>query len=197
MLAAFGALAVISTLFGALTSIASDLPKLENTVQFSHTVDSYMYDDTGHSRSVRWPPPARRRSITGRRSHRTCATRSSPSRIAASGTSPASASAASRAPGCPTLTGGQLQGGSTIPEEFIKNVRQEEGDRTVAEKLVEAGMAFQLSHHWTHKQILTEYLNTIYFGNGALGIEAAARVYFGWAHGYDASNPAEGARTLR
>ncbi len=47
MLAAFRALAVISTLFGALTSIASDLPKLENTVQFSHTVDSYMYDDRG------------------------------------------------------------------------------------------------------------------------------------------------------
>ncbi len=48
------------------------------------------------------------------------------------------------------LTGGKLQGASTIPEEFIKNVRQEEDDRTVAEKLVEAGMAFQLSHHWKH-----------------------------------------------
>ena len=58
-------------------------------------------------------------------------------------------------------------------------MREEEGDRTVAEKLVEAGMAFQLSHHWTHAQILTAYLNSIYFGNGALGIEAAARTYFG------------------
>ncbi len=55
-------------------------------------------------------------------------------------------------------------------------------------------MAFQLSHHWNHKQILTEYLNTIYFGNGALGIEAAARVYFGWDHGYDAANPADGGK---
>ena len=67
------------------------------------------------------------------------------------------------------LTGGKTQGASTIPEEFIKNVRQEEGDRTVAEKVVEAGMAFQLSHHWKHVQILTAYLNSIYFGNGALG----------------------------
>ena len=55
-------------------------------------------------------------------------------------------------------------------------------------------MAFQLSHHWKHRKILTEYLNTIYFGNGALGIEAAARIYFGWAHGYDPSNPAEGGK---
>ena len=55
-------------------------------------------------------------------------------------------------------------------------------------------MAFQLSHHWTHEQILTEYLNTIYFGNGALGIEAAARIYFGWNHGYDPANPAEGGK---
>ena len=92
------------------------------------------------------------------------------------------------------LTGGQTQGASTIPEEFIKNVRTEEGHRTVAEKLVEAGMAFQLSHHWSHKHILTEYLNTIYFGNGAIGIEAAARVYFGWDHSYDAANPAEGGK---
>ncbi len=94
--------------------------------------------------------------------------------------------------GLSDLTGGNVEGGSTIPEEFVKNVNSEEDHRTVAEKLVEAGMAFQLSHHWTHKQILTEYLNTIYFGNGALGIEAAARVYFGWDHGYNAANPVEG-----
>jgi penicillin-binding protein 1A len=92
------------------------------------------------------------------------------------------------------LTGGKIEGASTIPEEFIKNVRQEEGDRSVAEKLVEAGLAFQLSHHWRHKKILTAYLNSIYFGNGALGIEAAARTYFGWAHGYDAANPADGGK---
>ena len=55
-------------------------------------------------------------------------------------------------------------------------------------------MAFQLACHWTHRQILTAYLNSIYFGNGALGIEAAARVYFGWAHGYDAANPADGGK---
>jgi penicillin-binding protein 1A len=90
------------------------------------------------------------------------------------------------------LTGGKTQGASTIPEQFIKNVRTEEGDRSIAEKLVEAGMAFQLSHHWSHVQILTAYLNSIYFGNGAVGIEAAARVYFGWDHGYDPANPAQG-----
>ena len=46
-------------------------------------------------------------------------------------------------------------------------------------------MAFQLTHRWSQEKILREYLNTIYFGNGAYGIESAARVYFGWAQGYD------------
>jgi penicillin-binding protein 1A len=88
------------------------------------------------------------------------------------------------------LSGGPHEGASTIPEEFIKNVREEEGHRTILEKLIEAGMAFQLSHRWTHTQIITQYLNTIYFGNGAIGIESAARVYFGWNHGYNPNDPA-------
>ncbi len=191
VLTAFGALAVISTLFGALTSIASDLPRFENRIQFNRNLDSYMYDVNGSPIGPLAPAstPAIDNwdQISQQMVHAIVAVEDrgfwSESGISVRGLVRAAYA---------DLTGGKLQGASTIPEEFIKNVRAEEGDRTVAEKLVEAGMAFQLSHHWSHERILTEYLNTIYFGNGALGIEAAARVYFGWDHGYNPSDPTGG-----
>ena len=193
VVSAFLGLALISALFGALTSIASDLPGLENTVQFSNKVDSYMYDINGNPIGPLAP------ASTPAIDHWAQISPNMRNAIVAVedrgfwGESGISVRGLLRA-GLADLSGGETQGGSTIPEEFIKNVRSEEGDRTVAEKLVEAGMAFQLSHHWKHRKILTEYLNTIYFGNGALGIEAAARTYFGYAHGYDTSNPAEGGK---
>ncbi len=71
-----------------------------------------------------------------------------------------------------------LQGGSTITQQFVKN--QLVGtQRSVTRKLKEAVLAHELEQHWTKDQILTAYLNTIYFGNGAYGIERAARTYFG------------------
>ncbi len=51
---------------------------------------------------------------------------------------------------------------------------QAQTKRTVFEKLREAALAYHLSHKWSKDKILTEYLNTIYFGNGAYGIESAA-----------------------
>ena len=51
--------------------------------------------------------------------------------------------------------------------------------RTIFEKLREAALAYQLERHWDKDKILTEYLNEIYFGNGAYGIEEAAKTYFG------------------
>ena len=193
VLTGFGALAVISMLFGALTSIASDLPRFQSNVQFSKTADSYMYDINGTPIGPLAPAstPAIDNwdQISQNMVHAIVAVEDrgfwGESGISIRGLARAALA---------DLTGGKIQGASTIPEEFIKNVRQEEDHRTVAEKLVEAGMAFQLSHHWKHKQILTAYLNSIYFGNGALGIEAAARVYFGWNHGYDPANPAEGGK---
>ena len=74
------------------------------------------------------------------------------------------------------------QGASTITEQFVKNALEAEGSRTVLEKFREAALAYKLDKHWTKSKILTEYLNTIYFGEGAYGIEAAAQTYFGAAH---------------
>ena len=70
-----------------------------------------------------------------------------------------------------------VQGGSTITQQLIKNAYVEK-ERTISRKLKEAALAWQLEQRWSKDRILTAYLNTIYFGNGAYGVEMAARVYF-------------------
>jgi penicillin-binding protein 1A len=72
---------------------------------------------------------------------------------------------------------GAVQGGSTITQQFVKNALTG-GARSITRKLKEAALAWQLEQRWTKDQILTAYLNTIYFGNGAYGVERAARTYF-------------------
>ena len=71
-----------------------------------------------------------------------------------------------------------VEGGSTITQQFVKNAYVT-GQRTISRKLREAALAWQLEQQWPKDRILTAYLNTIYFGNGAYGIEQASRVYFG------------------
>jgi penicillin-binding protein 1A len=80
------------------------------------------------------------------------------------------------------LSQSAAQGASTITEQFVKNALAAQGSRTIFEKFREAALAYRLEHHWSKDKILTEYLNTIYFGEGAYGIEAAARTYFANAH---------------
>ena len=72
---------------------------------------------------------------------------------------------------------GTVQGGSTITQQFVKNTYLT-GQKTIARKLTEAALAWQLEQKWTKDQILTAYLNTVYFGNGAYGVEQASKVYF-------------------
>jgi len=80
--------------------------------------------------------------------------------------------------------GGSAQGASTITQQFVKVALEAQGERTVFQKLREAALAYHLTRKWPKEKILTEYLNAIYFGNGAYGIESAARVYFGKRHGW-------------
>src|SRR5206468_2980296 len=70
-----------------------------------------------------------------------------------------------------------VQGGSTITQQFVKNSCVTNA-RTISRKLKEAALAWQLEQHWKKLRILTAYLNTIYFGNGAYGIQRAAQTYF-------------------
>src|SRR4029079_12740666 len=70
-----------------------------------------------------------------------------------------------------------VQGGSTITQQFVKNTLTQ-NDRTISRKLKEAALAWQLERRWSKDRILTAYLNTVFFGNGAYGVQRAASVYF-------------------
>ncbi|HZP73053.1 MAG TPA: PBP1A family penicillin-binding protein [Gaiellaceae bacterium] len=85
---------------------------------------------------------------------------------------------------------GEVQGGSTITQQFVKNAYLT-SRKTIGRKLIEAALAWQLEQKWTKDQILTAYLNTVYFGNGAYGVQQAARIYF--HHGAKNMRPAEAA----
>ncbi len=75
--------------------------------------------------------------------------------------------------------GGNLQGGSTLTEEFVKNYYTTVGtSRTVGTKLKEIFISIKLSHEESKDWILTQYLNTVPFGDNAYGIGAAAQIYF-------------------
>jgi penicillin-binding protein 1A len=78
-----------------------------------------------------------------------------------------------------------VQGASTIPQQLVKNRLQAQTERTIFQKVRESALAYHLSRKWSKEKILTEYLNSIYFGNGAYGIESAARTYFGNEPGHE------------
>lgn len=68
-------------------------------------------------------------------------------------------------------------GGSTITQQVIKNITNEK-DKTAARKIKEMMRAVALEKRFTKDEILTLYLNIVYFGNQCYGIEAASKVYF-------------------
>src|SRR3954454_19714316 len=77
------------------------------------------------------------------------------------------------------LRGGDIkQGGSTITQQYVKNAYLT-SQRTYSRKLKEILISVKLGNSRSKDQILEDYLNTIYFGRGAYGIQAAAHAYFG------------------
>jgi penicillin-binding protein 1A len=175
-------LAFVSWVFGIMAAVASDLPQLDDRVQFANAKNSVILDDHNH-----------RLAIVTNNAGRVL--------IPSQGIAPIMKEATvaiedkrfyqhrgvdfvgiGRAVLADVLNQGAAQGASTITEQFVKNALQAQGSRTVFEKLREAALAYQLERHWDKDKILTEYLNEIYFGEGAYGIEAAARTYFGWNH---------------
>ncbi|MFC2045935.1 PBP1A family penicillin-binding protein [Chloroflexota bacterium] len=81
------------------------------------------------------------------------------------------------------LRGGEvLSGGSTITQQLARNLLlrpEERYERTLARKLREAVLAWRLARRYSKDEILELYLNEIYFGNMAYGVEGAAQAYFG------------------
>ncbi|MGO9389947.1 transglycosylase domain-containing protein [Rhodoblastus sp.] len=73
---------------------------------------------------------------------------------------------------------GGIQGGSTLTQQLAKNLFLTQ-ERTVSRKIQEAILALWLEHRYSKDQILELYLNRVYFGSGAYGVDAAAEKYFG------------------
>ncbi|MGZ4233418.1 MAG: transglycosylase domain-containing protein [Solirubrobacteraceae bacterium] len=184
ILIGFGALAFVSTVFGMMMAVASDIPQIENEQQYKHELaNSFLYDDHWRPIGLLAPPnnvvidsitdisPSMQDAIVSIEDKRFW-------------TNPGVDIRGIGRAFLADVTGGSRQGASTIAQQFVKNALSEQGNRTVFEKLREAALAYHLTREWTKQKILTEYLNSIYFGNGAYGIESAARVYFGAEHGF-------------
>jgi len=72
-----------------------------------------------------------------------------------------------------------VEGGSTITQQLVKNLFFYDSERSIDRKVAEAMVALDLERHFSKPEILAMYLNEVYFGNGANGIEQASLRYFG------------------
>jgi penicillin-binding protein 1A len=75
-------------------------------------------------------------------------------------------------------SGKVVEGGSTITQQYVK-VAFVGNKPSLGRKILEARIALEISRHLSKNEIMNRYLNTVYFGNGAYGAQAAARAYFG------------------
>jgi penicillin-binding protein 1A len=84
-----------------------------------------------------------------------------------------------------------VQGGSTITQQYVKNTYFRNPPKSFKRKARELRLAIEVEKLYSKRQILEKYLNTVYFGQGAYGIKAAAETYFG--HGVGSLTLAESA----
>jgi penicillin-binding protein 1A len=172
-------LAIVSTVFGMMMAVASDLPKLENRKEYQDAKNSALYDAQGEEIGVLTNNQSRVLVRYGDISPymRSAIIAIEDKRFYEN--SGIDVRGIARAFTQDVLQRKAVQGGSTIAQQFVKNALRAQGDRTVFEKLREAALAYHLTRKWPKSKILTQYLNSIYFGNGAYGVESAARTYFG------------------
>jgi penicillin-binding protein 1A len=191
ILIGLGTLALISTLFGMMMAVASDLPQLENKQQYRLAANSYLYDDHWRPIGLFAPPNHVVIDTSGQiaQSMKYAIVSIEDKRFF---TDPGVDIRGIARAFIADVTGGARQGASTIAQQFVKNALAEQGNRTILEKVREAALAYHLTREWSKQKILTEYLNSIYFGNGAYGVESAARVYFGKIHGFDQNSATDG-----
>ena len=194
-----GILAIVSVVFGFVVAVASQLPSINHFIIASNPQNSLIYDDDGHRVAVMTDdlhrayyvppneiPPLMKRAIVAIEDKRFYTE------------SGVDVRGLARAFFADVSGSGTRQGASTITEQLVKVINNATFHRTLFEKLTEAALAFQLSHKYTKDQILGAYLNDVYYGNGAYGIEAAAQTYFGndptsnlYGCGYSPGNPTD------
>jgi len=163
LLVGVGALALVSTVFGMMMAVASDLPELEQPA----VVNSILVDDKGREigklqgsekriyLNETQIAPVMKHAIIAVEDQRFYTNEGVDLRGIA------------RAVMQDVLHKGAVQGASTITQQFVKNALAAQSHRTVFEKLREAALAYHLTRKWSKEQILRNYLNTVYFGNGA------------------------------
>ncbi len=183
LLVPLGLLAVVSTVFGMMMAVASDLPDLENRPEYRErggARNSVMVDVRGEELGLLASNSNRiiladSGDISGYMKSAIIAVEDE--RFFEN--SGVDLRGIGRAFVNDVIKGGARQGGSTITQQFVKNALDAQDQRTVFQKLRESALAYHLTRKWSKDKILREYLNSIYFGNGAYGVEAAARTYFG------------------
>ncbi|HEY8467702.1 MAG TPA: transglycosylase domain-containing protein [Solirubrobacterales bacterium] len=175
-------LAAVSWVFGVMMAVAQDLPSLENRAQYEAAENSVMLDINGEEIgtvtnnegrilvSSNEIAPIMKSAVVAIEDERFYEHRG------------VDFQGIARALYQDILSGSPSQGGSTITQQFVKNALEAQDSRTIFQKLREAALAYHLERQWSKDKILTEYLNSVYFGEGAYGIEAAAQTYFGYAH---------------
>ncbi|HEX6687251.1 MAG TPA: transglycosylase domain-containing protein [Solirubrobacterales bacterium] len=175
-------LAVVSMVFGMMMAVSQDLPAIYDFAQYKASKNSQVFDASGEPIGTLTSNQNKILLTSGQISPniKNAVVSIEDSRFYEH--SGVDFQGIGRALVKDILSQSAAQGASTITEQFVKNALEAEGSRTVFEKFREAALAYRLERHWSKDKILTEYLNTIYFGEGAYGIEAAARTYFGKAH---------------
>ncbi len=180
ILAGLSVLALVSTVFGMMMAVASDLPQLENKAEFKRAENSVVLADSKEKNTLA--------TLTGNQNRI----------LVKDGDISANLKNAviaiedrrfyehegvdykgiGRALFQDIRRQRAAQGGSTITQQFVKNALTAQGNRSVFQKLREAALAYHLERKWTKQKVLTQYLNSVYFGNGAYGVESAVRTYF-------------------
>ena len=175
-------LALVSWIFGIMMAVAQDLPKLENRAQYERAENSVVLDRNGTRLATLTNnegrilvesdeiAPVMKEAVVAVEDQRFYGHRG------------VDFQGIARALYQDVLSGSAQQGASTITQQFVKNALAAQQSRTIFQKLREAALAYQLERNWSKDKIITEYLNSIYFGEGAYGIEAAAQTFFGYAH---------------
>jgi penicillin-binding protein 1A len=178
-------LALVSLVFGMMMAVASELPSLENREEYRNARNSVLTDVHGRPLGILRSPDnrviVRPQQISLAVKHAVIAIEDK--RFYEN--EGVDVRGIARAFFQDVLQRKAVQGGSTISQQFVKNALKAQNKRTVFQKLRESALAYHLNREWSKEKILAEYLNAIYFGNGAYGVESAARTYFGREPGHE------------
>ena len=174
MLLGLTVLALISTVFGMLMAVASDLPALENRAEYNAAKNSVLYADLPGCKESDTEKCDEVARLTGNQNRILLA----PNEISPNIKNAVIAiedkrfyqhegvdyQGIARALWQDIRRQRAAQGGSTITQQFVKNALSAQGNRSVFQKLREAALAYHLERKWSKDKVLTQYLNTVYFG---------------------------------